>query len=281
MCCRLRIVSTIFFAGTDRMKAIILSAGQGRRLMPLTANTPKCCLMLAGKTLLEHQVESLAANGIDEIVVVTGFGHRMVDQVVSKIKGISVRTLYNPFYALSDNLGTSWVARHEMKDPFLLANGDTLFEPSTLARLLSGEPTYPITLATDHKGEYDDDDMKIIAEGKQLKRVGKKLKMERVNGESIGMMVFSQAGADAFVKKVETLMAGTGGLVRWYLSAIDELARAGLVGINSINGSGWCEVDDHADLAYAEKTVSNWNKQTCEPGACFSASTESVRRDMQ
>ena len=41
------------------MKAIILSAGQGRRLMPLTANTPKCCLMLAGKTLLEHQVESL------------------------------------------------------------------------------------------------------------------------------------------------------------------------------------------------------------------------------
>ena len=263
------------------MKAIILSAGQGRRLMPLTANTPKCCLMLAGKTLLEHQVESLAANGIDEIVVVTGFGHRLVDQVVSKIKGISVRTLYNPFYALSDNLGTSWVARHEMKDPFLLVNGDTLFEPSTLARLLSGEPSYPITLATDHKGQYDDDDMKIIADGGQLKRVGKKLKMETVDGESIGMMVFNQAGADAFVNKVETLMAGTGGLVRWYLSAIDELAMAGLVGINSINGSGWCEVDDHADLAHAEKTVSNWGNQWDEPGVCISARTENVSRGMQ
>ena len=48
------------------MKAIILSAGQGRRLMPLTANTPKCCVVLNGKTLLEHQVESLVANGIDQ-----------------------------------------------------------------------------------------------------------------------------------------------------------------------------------------------------------------------
>ena len=263
------------------MKAIILSAGQGRRLMPLTANTPKCCLMLAGKTLLEHQVEALAANGIDEIVVVTGFGHRVVDQVVSKIKGISVRTLYNPFYALSDNLGTSWVARHEMKDPFLLVNGDTLFEPSTLACLLSGESSYPITLATDHKGQYDDDDMKIIADGQQLKRVGKKLKMETVNGESIGMMVFNQAGADAFVTKVEALMAGTGGLVRWYLSAIDELAMAGLVGINSVSGSGWCEVDDHADLAHAEKTVSKWDHQAVETRACISARTENVSKGMQ
>ena len=237
--------------------------------------------MLAGKTLLEHQLESLAANGIDEIVVVTGFGHRLVDQVVSKIKGISVRTLYNPFYALSDNLGTSWVARHEMKDPFLLVNGDTLFEPSTLARLLSGEPSYPITLATDYKGQYDDDDMIIIANGRQLKRVGKTLEIETVDGESIGMMVFNQAGADAFVSKVETLMAGTGGLVRWYLSAIDELAMAGLVGINSINGSGWCEVDDHADLAHAEKTVRNWGNQSDEPGVCISARTENVSRGMQ
>ena len=59
------------------MKAIILSAGQGRRLMPLTESVPKCCLMLYGKTLLGHQIESLAANGVDEVVVVTGFAHQV------------------------------------------------------------------------------------------------------------------------------------------------------------------------------------------------------------
>src|SRR5210317_835478 len=188
------------------LKAIILSAGQGRRLMPLTESVPKCCLMLDGETLLEHQVKSLAANGVNEIVVVTGFAQQVVQEVVNGIHGISIRTLYNPFYALSDNLGTSWVARHEMNAPFLLVNGDTMFEPSTLARLLSGEPAYPITLATDHKEQYDDDDMKVISDGLKLKRVGKTLKREAVNGESIGMMVFDQAGADAFVAKVEMLM---------------------------------------------------------------------------
>ena len=243
------------------MKAIILSAGQGRRLMPLTENTPKCCLMLDGKTLLEHQIESLAANGIDEIVVITGFGHHLVEDVVDRIRNIPVRTLYNPFYALSDNLGTCWVARGEMQAPFLLINGDTLFEPAVLAGLLTNAKSYPITLATDHKGQYDDDDMKISAAGEKLNRVGKKLNMKMVNGESIGMMVFNQAGADVFVQKDEHLMSGSTGLARWYLSAIDDLARSGYVGISSIDGLSWCEVDDLADFAHARETVRNWHSQ--------------------
>jgi len=241
------------------VKAIILSAGQGRRLMPLTESMPKCCLMLEGKTLLEHQIASLAANGFNEVVVVTGFAHKVVEEVVAGFNSGSVRTLYNPFYALSDNLGTCWVARNEMTEPFLLVNGDTLFEASTLSRLLSGDRSYPITLATDHKANYDEDDMKIRSDGSQLKRVGKTLNMDIVNGESIGMMIFDQAGADAFVQKVESRMSGPDGLARWYLSAIDELAMDGLVGISSINGHGWCEVDDLSDYTHAEKTVREWN----------------------
>ena len=110
------------------MKAIILSAGQGSRLLPLTESVPKCCLMLDGKPLLQHQVESLAANGLDDIVIVTGFNHQKVGDIVNDINipGVSVRTLYNPFYAVSDNLGTTWIARKEMRSPFLLVNGDTL-----------------------------------------------------------------------------------------------------------------------------------------------------------
>ena len=260
------------------MKAIILSAGQGRRLMPLTENTPKCCLMLQGRTLLEHQVESLTANGVDEIVVVTGFGHQVVENVVKKIHGFTVRTLYNPFYALSDNLGTCWVARGEMEEPFLLVNGDTLFEASTLARLLSGARPYPVTLSTDRKKHYDDDDMKVITNGWQLKRVGKKLDQDTVNGESIGMMVFNQAGADAFVQKVELLMASSDGLARWYLSAIDEMAMEGLVGTCSIHGLGWCEVDDLSDFAYAEKTLKSWRDQSIAPKTHFTSRPEAIRQ---
>jgi choline kinase len=240
------------------MKAIVLSAGQGRRLMPLTEVTPKCCLRPGGVSILEWQITQLAVSGIDEVVVVTGFGHDSVEEVVSQIQGIKVRTLYNPFFRLSDNLGTCWVARGEMDTPFVLINGDTLFEAAVLQHLLSDAGHYPITLATDQKISYDSDDMKIWSERDRLCRVGKTLDLSHVNGESIGMMVFSRPGAEVFTSKVEDLMRKGDGLKRWYLSAIDELAQAGVVGVSSIHGLSWCEVDDPVDLAHAEQVVKTW-----------------------
>lgn len=249
------------------MKAIILSAGQGSRLLPMTNNVPKCCMVLDGKTILEHQLEALAANGVDEVVVVTGFKHQAVDAVVRGIDGINVRTVFNPFYAVSDNLGSCWIARREMNTPFLLVNGDTLFEPATLASFLAAERVFPVTLAVDRKPAYDDDDMKISADGERLLRVGKRLDRKIVNGESIGMMSFSRSGAEALVRKVEQMMAGPEGLSRWYLSAIDELARSDLAGICSIQGFEWCEVDDLADLARAEKAVMRWQDRLAKRAA--------------
>jgi choline kinase len=240
------------------MKAIILSAGQGRRLMPLTEVTPKCCLQPGGISILEWQVTQLAVSGISEVVVVTGFGHDAVEEVVGGIEGIKVRTLYNPFFRLSDNLGTCWVARAEMDSPFVLINGDTLFEAAVSQHLLTDAGQYPITLATDQKNRYDSDDMKIWSEQDRLCRVGKTLDLSHVNGESIGMMVFSRSGAEIFVNKVEELMRMGDGLKRWYLSAIDELAQTGVVGVSSIHGLSWCEVDDPVDLAHAEQVVKTW-----------------------
>jgi len=240
------------------MKAIILSAGQGRRLLPLTEVTPKCCLRPGELSILEWQIQELTAAGVEEVVVVTGFGHEKVEDIVSQAKDISVRTLYNPFYAQSDNLGTCWIARGEMEGPFVLINGDTLFESAVIQHLFKDLSNYPVTLATDQKASYDDDDMKIWADGNRLSRVGKRLDLTHVNGESIGMMYFDADGAEIFVNKVETLMRQGDGLKRWYLSAIDELAQAGLVGISSIHGLSWCEVDDPIDLAYAETVVRTW-----------------------
>ncbi len=235
--------------------------------MPLTASTPKCCLRIEGRTLLEWQIDALAATGIDEVVVVTGFGHRVVEAVTGKIRHIRVRALYNPFYALSDNLGTCWVARDEMRQAFVLLNGDTLFEPAVLARLLANAGSAPITLASDRKSSYDADDMKIIADGARLQRVGKQLDLRHVNGESIGMMLFDAEGAGLFVNKVEQLMGGAEGLARWYLSAIDELARLGQVGICSIHGLSWCEVDNLQDLADAERIIAGWNARPANSDA--------------
>lgn len=242
------------------MKAILLSAGQGSRLLPLTAERPKCTLEVGGRPLLEWQLHALADNGIEEVVVVTGFRAAQVEAIARRFRRLRVRTLFNPFYAVSDNLATCWLAREEMIPPFLIVNGDTLFEAATLRALLDGRNGADITLACDRKSSYDEDDMKVVTDGPRLLRVGKKLELARVNGESIGMMVFNEAGAARFRARLEEIMRRDEGKARWYLSAIDELAQEGGVEACSIHGHGWCEVDDRADLAHADTVVRGWSR---------------------
>ena len=240
------------------MKAIILSAGQGRRLMPLTSNMAKCALPLHGISILEWQLTQISQCDIDEVIVVTGFAFEKVDSIVESIKSIKVRTLHNPMYAHTDNLGTCWEARFEMEEPFVLMNGDTLFEAAALQRLLNSEKPYSITLATDTKPHFDLDDMKIIADDQRLLKVSKQLDISLVSAESIGLMVFDKTGAKAFTEKLEEMMDKSDALKLWYLSAIDQLASEGIVGICPIDGLSWCEVDDAADFSAAADVVELW-----------------------
>ena len=240
------------------MKAIILSAGQGKRLLPLTEKLPKCALPVVGRSALEWQLHEIAHCDIDDVVVVTGFGADAVDDIVARQTDKAVRTLHNPFFAQCDNLGTCWVARVEMDQPFVIMNGDTMFEAAVLRKLLDSGSELPITLVTDNKVDYDDDDMKVIAEEGRLQRVSKQLDRSAVTGESIGMMAFRNDGPLEFSRKVEHLMRYGQGIKQWYLSAIDELAQAGLVGTCAIDGLSWCEIDDHADLDHAATVIGSW-----------------------
>jgi choline kinase len=226
--------------------------------MPLTSSLAKCCLPLHGISILEWQLSQIAKCEIDEVVVVTGFANEVVDAIVDRVTGINVRTLHNPMYAHTDNLGTCWEARFEMDGPFVLMNGDTLFEAAVLRRLLACDRGYPITLATDNKSHFDLDDMKIIADGDRLLKVSKQLNISLVSGESIGLMVFDKVGAHAFTEKLEEMMDKSDALKLWYLSAIDQLASRGIAGICPIDGMSWCEVDDAADFAAAADIVTQW-----------------------
>ncbi len=237
------------------MKAIILGAGQGKRLLPLTAETPKCALILNGKTVVEWQIDELLKSGIDDIVVVTGFGTDKVEKLLAqRYDGDRVRTVYNPFYQLADNLATCWVVRNEMAEDFLLLNGDTLFDTSVLKRLLTAKPQ-PITVTIDKKASYDDDDMKVVLDGERLARIGKDLPLDKVDAESIGMLLFRGAGTALFQKTIEQVLRTPEGTRRWYLSVINELAQTTPIATCCIAGSPWAEVDFPADLKHAEDVV--------------------------
>ena len=168
-----------------------------------------------------------------------------------------IRTLYNPFFDVADNLATVWMAREELSGDFLLLNGDTLFEPAVVQRLLDSPPR-PITLARDHKSRYDSDDMKVCLDGDRLLNIGKDLEPDSVDGESIGMLLFRGQGGQLFREAVAEVMYTPVALKQWYLSVIDKLAPGGQVWSQSINGLQWGELDYPVDLDKALKMAAEW-----------------------
>lgn len=241
-------------------KAIILGAGQGKRLLPLTAQRPKCLVPVAGRTMLARQVDALAQNGIAEAVVVTGFAADAVDAEIARLQrpGLALRSLLNPFFGVADNLASCFLARHEMTAPMLVLNGDTLFEAAVLERLLR-QAKDPITVTIDRKAAYDADDMKVRDAGGRLQDIGKTLDPATVTGESIGMLAFLGDGPRLFAEAVERAMHAPEGLRAWYLSVIARLAPTGVVGVASIEGLGWGEVDTPADLARVDALAARWD----------------------
>ena len=239
------------------MKAIILCAGQGRRLLPYTESTPKCLLSLGNKHFIEWQIDTLLAVGIDHVVAVVGYAAEHVNSILTQRYGAKVETVYNPFYEVADNLASCWMARKHLNDDFILINGDTLFEPSIVSQLLRNCER-PVTLVSDYKDSYDEDDMKVIADGSRLVAVAKNLPPDKVTGESIGMMRFTPQGAALFKDRIDALMYDQEALQQWYLSVIDDLAKQGHVSICSIHGKDWTELDFVQDLEQAQILVTKW-----------------------
>ncbi|MCG8590413.1 MAG: phosphocholine cytidylyltransferase family protein [Proteobacteria bacterium] len=234
------------------MKAIILSAGQGKRLLPLTADSPKCLLPVRGpESVLEVQLRALAACGVDEATILVGFGAEKVERFLAetRIPGLKTRAVYNPFYTTTDNLITCWLARAEMDQDFVLLNGDTLFEVPVLESLLASSPSV-LTIAINQKNDYDDDDMKVsLNGGRRLRAVGKTLDASIVNGESIGLMVFRGEGPRLFREALDCAVRDPDALRAWYLSVVNGMADSVRVETAAITGLWWGEIDSPTDLA--------------------------------
>lgn len=242
------------------MKAVILSAGQGKRLLPLTEEVPKCLLPVGVDThVLDWQLSQLAAAGVEEAVVVTGFQADKVEHELQRPRpGITARSLFNPLYGVADNLSSVFAALGEMTSDVLLMNGDTLFDAPVVKGLVDA-PAAPIRVMVSRKDAYDADDMKVRLDGERLMDVGKSLDAETVDAESIGMMLFRDSGVARFRDAVTAAMRAESGMRVWYLSVIDALAKETEITTAEVRQDEWCEVDFPVDLRRAREAVARWS----------------------
>ena len=241
------------------MKAIILSAGQGSRLGRLVDDRPKCLIDFTGRSLLDRHLDTLEANGVDEAVVVTGFHDELVAEAIARRSGgPAVRTIYNPFFKVADNTGSLFMAREELEGDFLVWNGDTLVSRALMHRVV-GNVQQGICVTIDRKPGYDEDDMKVVEKGGRLKAIGKRLPMDSVNAESIGLLAFRGGGAGQFREAIERAMRSPEGTTIWYLRVIHQLAQSADVWTLDIEGEEWGEVDFPVDVEAARALTARWD----------------------
>ena len=237
------------------MRIIVLAAGKGERLMPLTRNTPKPLLDIGnGKTLLELQLESMEKSGvINEVILVIGY---LADQIEAKLNfyrkgGLKIETIYNPFFDISNNLISLWLARHYMDMDFMITNGDNIFRYEVFSRLVKNNDKEGIFLTISKKQSYDDDDMKVIIEDSKVIRVSKLIDNKDADAESVGLaMVRGEKYRKIFVKTLEFLVRDREYINRFWLEVFNKLSE-NCVHITPFEIDGereWREVDFHFDL---------------------------------
>lgn len=239
------------------MRAIIIAAGKGTRLWPLTKNTPKSLLDVGqGLTLLEAQLHSLAENNIHDVVIIVGYRAEQIEAKVKEYeKDFTIRTVYNPFYDCSNNLLSVWMARHFMDQDFITINGDDMFTPEVIRTLLQSQEN--ITMVIDEKEHYDDDDMKIVKFNGQVLKVSKQIPLEEANGESVGIIKFSGHGPQIYVNMLEEMVRHPENRNVFYLRAIQEIINKGYpVHYATCNANDWGEIDFHPDLMMIREYVS-------------------------
>ncbi len=230
------------------LNALILAAGRGRRLLPYTSERPKCLLQVGPCTILEHQLQRLSAAGVERVTIVAGFGAEAVRRRAQACGPPHVRVVYNPFFAISDNLVSLWSARSEIGEDTLLLNGDNVFHPAVLEPLLDADPG-PCTLLVHRKSAYDEDDMKVALRGSRLTGIGKGLLAAQAQAESIGIMRIAGDGGRLLRRVLEEAVEDADAMHGFYLDGVRRMAEAGCrVRCVDIGSLPWSDVDTADDL---------------------------------
>jgi choline kinase len=237
------------------VKAIILAAGVARRLAPLTDSTHKALLSVGGRSLLDRMLDSLAACGVEESVLVVGHCQDQVRCAAGSGRGaMRISYVENPAYQKGSILSL-WCARETMlSDPTLVMDADVLFPDRFLTRLIAAPA--PSALLLDRGFHDTGEEVKLYAVGGRVIGLGKKFVPEAwdVIGEGVGFFKCSAAHAPEYIRLLEESIQETGG-ANEYEDALHRLLARVPVGWVDVTGLPWTEVDFAEDLRRAETQV--------------------------
>lgn len=238
------------------MIGMVLAAGPGRRLHPLTDALPKTLLPVDGdRPILDVTLANLKHVGLDKVVVVTGFAADAVRAQVPELErrhGVRLELVYNAKAEIWNNAYSLWCARGAFAEGVLLVNGDTVHPAAVEERMLAARGP-ELLLALDDVKTLGQEEMKVeLTPDGRLAEINKALDPRTAAGEYVGVTLIEPAAANGLADALEATWRRDPSL--YYEDGFREFAdRGGEVRTASIGAVEWVEVDDHADLARARE----------------------------
>jgi pyruvate,water dikinase len=236
-------------------KAVLLAAGQGTRLLPLTNEIPKSLIKIKERSIIEYIIDRLVDIGIKEIIIATGHcGHKLKDKIGDNYRGVPVTYVDNPIYDKTNSTYSLWLAKDFVGDDFIVINADTICTKDVLKDI--AESDYEIALAVDDTltGELPEDAMKVTIVNGLIKNASKQIPVEKTHGDAIGIYKFKGRGVIELYNELERVI-NEKILDQLFTFAVRRLMDRIDVYPVSTKGLPWIEIDDHEDLKNAEEVV--------------------------
>jgi choline kinase len=250
------------------MRIIILAAGQGTRLRPLTDDRPKCLVELAGRPLLQWQLECAAEVGINDIIVVGGY---LIDQ----LRSFGVPMIENSAYATTNMVYTLFCAKDLFGEEFIVSYGDIVYGPEVLRTLVAS--TAPVSIIVDRlwrnywAQRFADplanaESLRTDGSGRILSIGQMETDINRIESQFIGLLAFRQSGVTAvratFAAAQREAQAGRppfGGprpLEKLFTTdLLQGMINLGFTLIAVPVNGGWVEIDSIQDITLAERLI--------------------------
>ena len=244
------------------MKAIILAAGEGKRLRPLTYHMPKCMVEIQGKPLIEHNLDNLVKCGINEIIIVCGYkAETIINRFGTNHNGVRIKYILNMDYENNDNMFSMGLARNEITEDIIYFNADVICNPNIIRKMINSPHKNVIVI--DDVNPIEQDHMKVrIVDGK-LEEIRRDL--EDPTARAIGMYKLCLEDAKKYYANIDRLIFD--GKTKLKIEIPMTMMFPNFeIHAESTENHAWFEVDDARDLASAhqighlfiENNISYW-----------------------
>ncbi|AVD74357.1 nucleotidyl transferase WchZ [Streptococcus pneumoniae] len=231
------------------MKALILAAGLGTRLAPITNEVPKSLVPVNGKPILMKQIENLYQNNITDITIIAGYKSSVLTDAVTE-KYPEINIIDNVDFKTTNNMYSAYLGKAAMGDSdFLMMNADVFYDASVIKSLLLHKA--PNAIVTD-LGIYIEESMKVVEKNGRLVEISKQISPEETLGASIDVYKFSYEAGARFFEKCKEFIEDKRELQMWSEVALNAILSEVEFVACPLEGR-WLEIDNHEDLVAAEK----------------------------